>query len=231
MRLSRGWLAPLFVVLIAGSAAPLGAQPLDRSGSGALTGTFVSADTLRVVVRTDEDAVVAFSVEDQASVPAGLVAGMRVTVRYAVGDDGRYRVVRLGVASYPPEPGSTTSLPQPPAEAPTPPPPAASPAPPPATTGPSVARGERVPTPARPAAATRRAAKRVTGEPALAAAPSRVEPTAEPSASAEELSTGIPAPLEPSADRLTSHLLRLGGLFLMASGLLALAYAFLRGYA
>jgi hypothetical protein len=231
MRLSRGWLAPLFLILLSSSAAPLGAQPLDRSGSGALTGTFVSADTLQVVVRTDENAIVAFSVDNQASVPAGLAPGMRVTVRYATGDDGRYRVVRVGVAAYPPEPGSTTSLPRPPAEVASPPPPAASPSPPPATTGPSVALAGRVAAEPRRAAARGRAAVRPRETAVAAAVPARAEPTAEPTARAEEMSVETTAPLEPSADRLTAHLLKLGGLFLMAGGLLALAYAFLRGYA
>jgi hypothetical protein len=231
MRLSRARLAPLFLVLLSSSAAPLWAQPLDRSGSGALTGTFVSADTLQVVVRTDENVIVAFSVDDQASVPAGLVPGMRVTVRYAMGDDGRYRVVRVGVASYPPEPGSTTSLPRPPAEVASPPPPAASPSPPPAAAGPSAALAGRVPAEPRRAAARGRTAGRVRETAVPATVPARVEPTPEPTAPAEEMSAEITAPPEPSADRLTAHLLKLGGLLLMAGGLLALAYAFLRGYA
>src|SRR5262249_48697055 len=150
MRSSRRWLALLFLFPFAGNGAPLEAQPLDRSGSGALTGTFVSADTLQVVVRTDEDAIVSFSVEDPASVPAGLVAGTRLPGRYAAGGDGRYRVVRVGVAPYPPEPGSTTSLPRPPAEVASPPAPAASP-PPPTTPPTSALNG---PAEGRPATAT-----------------------------------------------------------------------------
>jgi hypothetical protein len=234
MRPSRGRIALHFLLPLAVTCASLGAQPLDRSGSGALTGTFVSADTLQVVVRTDDDAVVRFLVEDQASVPAGLAPGMRVTVRYAVGDDGRYRVVRVGVASYPPEPGSTMSLPAPPAEVASPPPPAASPSPPPTTTAapppPSVARGETGG--ARPARAAGAAGLRAKGRVARPAAPVVEEPPASPEAappaalSAE--SSGVSAP---SGERPTAHLLKLGGLLLMAGGLLALAYAFLRGYA
>jgi hypothetical protein len=195
----------------------------------------VSADTLQVVVRTDDDAVVRFLVEDQASVPAGLAPGMRVTVRYAVGDDGRYRVVRVGVASYPPEPGSTMSLPAPPAEAASPPPPAASPSPPPTTTAapppPSVARGE--PGGARAARAAGAAGLRAKGRVARPPGPVVEEPPASPEAGPEAATalaaeSGGPAP---SGERLTAHLLKIGGLLLMAGGLLALAYAFLRGYA
>jgi hypothetical protein len=228
MRLCRVWLAPL--VLLAGvlMRAPLEAQPLDRSGAGALTGTFVSADAQTVVVRTDEQALVTFSVEDQASVPAGLMPGMPVTVRYDVTVDGRYRVVRVGVASYPPEPGSTTALPSPPAAAPTPGPPAASPTPPGAATSTSARR--TTPEPRSPArsVADRAAARRAhdASPPALTEpspeSPARAVPTA-----AAPSAVSVP-PREPTPGR---DLLKIGGLLLLAGGLLALAYAFLRGYA
>jgi hypothetical protein len=40
-----------------------------------------------------------------------------------------------------------------------------------------------------------------------------------------------PVAAAPSLEHVTAHLLKLGGLLLMAGGLIALAYAFLRGYA
>ena len=209
--------------------APLEAQPLDRSGAGALTGTFVSADAQTVVVRTDEQALVTFSVEDQASVPAGLMPGMPVTVRYDVTDDGRYRVVRVGVASYPPEPGSTTSLPPPPAAAPTPGPPArladaaagsrhlherA-----PHDSGASLARPQRRGSGGRPSRGRCLSAGARRAVPGVARA--AVTAAAAPSADSAP-------PREPTPGR---DLLKIGGLLLLAGGLLALAYAFLRGYA
>jgi hypothetical protein len=228
MRPCRVWLVPL--VLLAGvlMRAPLEAQPLDRPGAGALTGTFVSADAQTVVVRTDEQALVTFSVEDQASVPTGLMPGMPVTVRYDVTDDGRYRVVRVGVASYPPEPGSTTSLPPPPAAAPTPAPPAASPTPPGAATSTSARRTTpESRSPAR-SVADRAAVRRADdASPPALAEPSPESPAPVVTAAAAPSADSAP-PREPTPGR---DLLKIGGLLLLAGGLLALAYGFLRGYA
>src|SRR5262249_52757552 len=74
-------LASFSLLIAVASRSPLEAQPLDRSGAGALTGTLVSADTVAVAVRTEEGSIVAFTVENPASVPAGLLPGTRVTVR------------------------------------------------------------------------------------------------------------------------------------------------------
>src|SRR5262249_5842671 len=125
MRLSRLLVASLSLLVAVAACASLGAQPLDRSGAGALTGTLVSADTVAAAVRTGEGRMGTVSVEIPASVPAGLLPGTRVTVRYDVAEKGRYRVVRLGVASFPPEAGSSTTVPSPPPE--TAPAPAATP--------------------------------------------------------------------------------------------------------
>jgi hypothetical protein len=190
---------------------------------------------MQVVVRTDEDAIVSFSVEDPASVPAGLVAGTRVTVRYALGGDGRYRVVRVGVASYPPEPGSTTSLPPPPAEVASPPPPQASP-PPPTAPPTSALNG---PAEARPATATASLARararpkqRATPPAPAVSEPAPTQPAAAPAATEPAMDESpLTAAAAPSLEHVTAHLLKLGGLLLMAGGLIALAYAFLRGYA
>jgi hypothetical protein len=222
----------LLVLLAVAVRAPLVAQPLDRSGAGALTGTFVSADALTVVVRTDEDTLVTFLMEDQASVPAGLVPGTRVTVRYDVAADGRYRVVRVGAASFPPEAGSTTSLPLPPAAAPTPAPPAPSPSPPPATQDASPS-ARAAPSPAR--AAVRTAAARTDSRSADRAVPLADEPiqaasvplARDSATAAAATSAGADAPA-PSPGR---DALKIGGLLLTAAGLAALAYAFARRHA
>jgi hypothetical protein len=207
--------ALLVLLAVAAVRAPLVAQPLDRSGAGALTGTFVSADALTVVVRTDEDTLVTFLMEDQASVPAGLVPGTRVTVRYDLAADGRYRVVRVGAASFPPEAGSTTSLPLPPAAAPTPAPPAPSPSPPPATQDASPS-ARAAPSPAR--------AVLLADEPIRAASVPVARDSA-PAAAATSAGADAPAP-SPGRDAL-----KIGGLLLTAAGLAALAYAFARRHA
>ena len=87
-------------------------QPLDRPGT-ALTATFVSSDAFALVVRTDAGELVSFLVDDIASVPAGIVAGTRVTVRYASDAEGRHHAVRVGIATHPDDPAATTSPPPP----------------------------------------------------------------------------------------------------------------------
>jgi len=71
------------------------AQPLDRSGTGALTAAIVSVDPRYVVVRTDDGTLVPFGVDGNSSVPDGLVTGTRVTVRYQAVGPGRYQAFVL----------------------------------------------------------------------------------------------------------------------------------------
>jgi hypothetical protein len=229
MRLCRGPLALLVLLAVVSTRAPLAAQPLDRSGAGALTGTFASADALTVVVRTDEQALVTFSVEDQASVPAGLVPGMRVTVRYDVDDDGRYHVVRVGAASYPPEAGSTTSLPPPPAAAPTPGPPAASPTPLPEAAAVLPVARQAAP---EPDAVARMVEERPRARPAEKPLRALEEPPREASAPvAREAAAPSKAPSPSRTAARGPDVLKIGGLLLTAAGLAALAYAFARRHA
>jgi hypothetical protein len=224
MRLSRASLGPIVVGLaLVASSTRLSGQPLDRSGAGSLTGAFVSGDAVSVVIRTDEGTFVAFVVGDQTSVPDGLVPGTRVTVRYDVGADGRYRVVRVSAASFPPEPGSTTSLPPPPAAAPTPGPPSASPPSPTAATASPVV--ERAPTEHRPAVRT--AAARSEERPPNAR-PAVEEPSREPTAPVPQDAAATEASREPARG---GDPWKLAALLLTAAGLAALAYAFARRHA
>ena len=97
----------LLAVAWAGLSATLaGAQPLDRSGE-AFTGSVASADAFRLVLRADNGTLVSFAIEDPAAVPAGLVPGMRITVRYEAAEGEPYRLVGVKIASGPIEGGST----------------------------------------------------------------------------------------------------------------------------
>jgi hypothetical protein len=85
-------------------------QPIDRPGD-AFTGTLSAVDALSLTVRADSGAVVTFVVDDPMVVPPGLVPGTRVTVRHEPLEGGGRRVMRVGIASYPWEVGSTTEPP------------------------------------------------------------------------------------------------------------------------
>lgn len=93
------------------------AQSLDRPGIG-FTGTIASVDSFALVVRADNGTLVTFPIEEPFRVPAGLVPGTRITVRYEVVDRTRYRLVGVRIASGPMAHGSTT---EPPALLPAPP--------------------------------------------------------------------------------------------------------------
>lgn len=93
------------------SATFAGAQPLDRPGE-AFTGTVASADAFRLVLRADNGTLVSFAIEDPAAVPAGLVPGMRITVRYEAAEGEPYRLVGVKIAAGPIEGGSTTDPPE-----------------------------------------------------------------------------------------------------------------------
>ena len=121
-------IAALFIAIGMRVDSSAVAQPLDRSGAEALTATVVSADKSTIVVRADDGSLVTFFVDGGAFVPDGLVAGTRVTIRYQVVDGGRYQAVRVGIASFPPEAGSTTAVP-PAAEPPSSPPATSTPTP------------------------------------------------------------------------------------------------------
>jgi hypothetical protein len=108
----RGSPAAFLVCAAWALAALVGAQPLDKPGtaSRSFTATVASADAFKLVLRADNGKLVTFPVDDPWTIPAGLVPGTRVTVRYDAADDG-YRLVAVKIASGPIEPGSTTEPP------------------------------------------------------------------------------------------------------------------------
>jgi hypothetical protein len=166
----------------AGTAAV--AQPLDRPGT-AFTGTVASADAFRLVLRADNGVLVSFAIEDPTTVPAGLVSGMRVTVRYEKADGQGYRLVGVKIASEPIEPGSTTD---PPVGEPSTSTLSEQPATPPAPAPPEAERPrlEAAATPPVVAATAARSAE--SAGPRLAASPETSRP----------LQTPRPAPLPPA---------------------------------
>jgi hypothetical protein len=77
-----------------------------------------SVDSFALVLRADSGKLVNFPIEDRFKVPAGLVPGTRVTVRYEVVEGNRYRLVGVKIASGPIEHDSTTEPPSMPAASP-----------------------------------------------------------------------------------------------------------------
>jgi hypothetical protein len=94
-------LLPLCSILLAAPLVEASPRPLDRLGAEAFTGTVVAADDLSVTARAENGTLLTFALVDPASMPAGLVAGDRVTVRYEHTEEGGLRVVGDGIVSHP----------------------------------------------------------------------------------------------------------------------------------
>lgn len=77
-----------------------------------LSGTIATIETVSLRVRTDDGSVMTFVVDDPSSLPLGLVAGTRVTVRYQTRQGGGRRVLSVGVAleSNPPPPEAPATI-------------------------------------------------------------------------------------------------------------------------
>jgi len=105
---------------LATSAARLAAQPTFSpqvnlreprpATAGGLTATLVSMDGTSLVVRADNGTLVPFRLDNESTVPAGLVPGTRVTVRYEPLEAG-YRVDTVGIPRIPSDPDATTEPP------------------------------------------------------------------------------------------------------------------------
>ena len=80
MRSAMAWTVAVWAGLLLPPAAGR-TQDLDRPGT-AFTGTVSTADPFKLVLRADNGKLVTFPVEDPWTVPAGLVPGTRVTVRF-----------------------------------------------------------------------------------------------------------------------------------------------------
>jgi hypothetical protein len=113
--------------------------------AGGLTATLVSMDGAALVVRADDGTLVPFRLDNESTVPAGLVPGTRVTVRYEPLEAG-YRVDSVGIPRIPSDPDATTEPPPEATPAPAPPEAPATPSPEPAESSlePPVPRAERV---------------------------------------------------------------------------------------
>jgi hypothetical protein len=204
-------IAALFVAIGIRVDSSAVAQPLDRSGAEALTATVVSADKSAIVVRTDDGSLVTFLLDGGAFVPDGLVAGTRVTIRYQVLDGGRYQAVRVGIASFPPEAGSTTAAPPvPPAGVPPLSPPATTPSVEPQGGGDSVATADTLVTPV--------GGRPVQNAPGVVPGSTGRDTSLPPSSAA---SGGLPAAV---AAPTSGDFVTLAAVLLVAVGLLGLAF-------
>ena len=89
------------------SAASVFSRPQAQDHQVAeLSGTVATIDTVSLRVRPDDGSVMTFVVDDPSSLPLGLVAGTRVTVKYETRQGGGRRLLSVGLAlgSNPPPP-------------------------------------------------------------------------------------------------------------------------------
>ena len=195
--------------------------------AGGLTATLVALGGMSLVVRADNGTLVPFVLDNDSTVPAGLVQGTRVTVRYEPVEGVGYRVATVGIPRIPSDPDAST---EPPPEMPpaattleTPPPsPQETPEPPAARP-----HSDRVSDASglRPIALRldRRATSRVRAVPVAAASPEAaavsleaIPPRATPSTDA--------APMSEAATDDVLALLAIGGFLLVSGGLGVIAF-------
>jgi hypothetical protein len=96
------------------SAASVFSRPQAQDHQVAeLSGTVATIDTVSLRVRPDDGSVMTFVVDDPSSLPLGLVAGTRVTVKYETRQGGGRRLLSVGLAlgSNPPPPEAPAALP------------------------------------------------------------------------------------------------------------------------
>jgi hypothetical protein len=196
--------------------------------AGGLTATLVSLGGTALVVRADNGTLVPFVLDNDSTVPAGLVQGTRVTVRYEPVEGIGYRVDTVGIPRIPSDPDAST---EPPPEVP-----------PPATVlttaPPSPAAPEATPAPAPPAAGRvsdarglRPVARRLDRRPDT---PVRALPVAATSEGARPVPLeAIPlrgtastdtAPMSEAATDDVLALLAIGGFLLVSGGLGVIAF-------
>jgi hypothetical protein len=81
------------------SAASVFSRPQAQDHQVAeLSGTVATIDTVSLRVRPDDGSVMTFVVDDPSSLPLGLVAGTRVTVKYETRQGGGRRLLSVGLA-------------------------------------------------------------------------------------------------------------------------------------
>src|SRR5262245_3117171 len=79
--------------------------------AGGLTATLVSLGGTSLVVRADNGTLVPFVLDNDSTVPAGLVQGTRVIVRYEPVEGVGYRVDTVGIPRIPTDPDASTEPP------------------------------------------------------------------------------------------------------------------------
>jgi len=77
-----------------------------------LSGTIATIDAVAIRLRPDDGSIMTFVVDDPGSLPLGLVAGTRVTVKYETREGGGRRLlsVGLGLGSNPPSPDAPATI-------------------------------------------------------------------------------------------------------------------------
>jgi hypothetical protein len=77
-----------------------------------LSGTIATIDAVAIRLRPDDGSIMTFVVDDPGSLPLGLVAGTRVTVKYETREGGGRRLLSLGLAlgSNPPSPEAPATI-------------------------------------------------------------------------------------------------------------------------
>jgi len=196
--------------------------------AGGLTATLVSLGGMSLVVRADNGTLVPFVLDNDSTVPAGLVQGTRVTVRYDPVEGIGYRVDTVGIPRIPSDPDASTEPPPelPPAATPleaAPPSPQETPEPPPAAAPPS----DRVSDASglRPIARRldRRATARVRAVPVAARSPEG--PAVPLEAIPPRTTAGTDAaPMSEAATDDVLALLAIGGFLLVSGGLGVIAF-------
>ena len=97
----RLWRLLSFILLIGGgvSVASLLARSPARDTQADFTGTLSAIDSMSITVRPAEGSAMTFLIDDPATLPAGLMAGIRVTVRYDTRESGGRRLLHVALAS------------------------------------------------------------------------------------------------------------------------------------
>jgi hypothetical protein len=80
------------------SAASIFSRPAQDHQVAELSGTIATIDTVSLRVRPDEGSVMTFVVDDPSTLPLGLVAGTRVTIKYETREGGGRRLLSVGLA-------------------------------------------------------------------------------------------------------------------------------------
>jgi hypothetical protein len=76
-------------------------QPVQRGAESSITGTVVSSTSTSLVIRDESGVEQSFDVDTSSTVPAGLMSGSRVSVRFHSMDGGRRHVASVMATDAP----------------------------------------------------------------------------------------------------------------------------------